>query len=784
MPRSARKFAIALLSAGVAVVALAAPAAADDPVTVSVPDAPAVVGASYQPHVDGGQDGTAGTVSISTPDFCTLEADGVTVHFDHAGACTLVGQKGADQSAPVTFTIGKAEQTITFVQPIGGPLKSSETLSATSDSGLSVSFSSLTTATCTVTGNSVTYDHAGLCTIAADQAGDDDHNAAAEVTKSVTADTVTQTITFIQPADGVVQGGDTLVATSDSGLPVSFSSLTAATCSVTGSAVSYLHAGTCTVAADQNGKDANGADTDYKPAAQVARTVTIGKGSQSITLAQPADAPVGTMTTLSATSTSDLPVTTFSSLTAATCTVTGSTVKYDHVGTCIVAADQPETADFTAAPQATSTDITITKADQQAQGNGLEDTEKVGVVHELGATSTGGETVTWSVSPADVCTLSGTATTLTFLHHGVCALTASAPGNDDYNLIPADTAAGSVVVTKGDSLTDVSVRPDSVVATVAPVLPAAPSPDGGTVSFTVDDAPVGQPVPVTNGAATLDYVVPTGAAHTVVATYSGTDDLAASNTLKVRSDPTINVATIKSAVASKGGWYRKPVTVTFTCTKTTGEITSCTKPVTLIASGKQRAVTGTVTAADGGAGSVATTVNIDSVAPTAGIKGPANGAVYVGAAPKAKCTGSDKLSGFASCTLRVAPRANGVFSYAATAVDKAGNTATARGSYRVQNRYIRGTIFDGATNSYLVQAGTKVTLVALAPTRPRYYLPVYSSNTPHVAGHTFYHDGRQANSPRWSLTVTLPKTMRGHTFWNLGIKIGKTMHNVKVRVTG
>ena len=45
------------------------------------------------------------------------------------------------------------------------------TLSATASSGLAVSFSSVTTSVCSVTGNSVALLSVGTCTIAADQAG-------------------------------------------------------------------------------------------------------------------------------------------------------------------------------------------------------------------------------------------------------------------------------------------------------------------------------------------------------------------------------------------------------------------------------------------------------------------------------------------------------------------------------------------------------------------------------------------------------------------------------------
>ncbi|MCP4465248.1 MAG: hypothetical protein GY813_00675, partial [Halieaceae bacterium] len=58
------------------------------------------------------------------------------------------------------------------------------TLTATADSGLPVSYSSGTTAVCTVSGGVVTYMAPGRCRITASQTGDNTYAAAADVTRS------------------------------------------------------------------------------------------------------------------------------------------------------------------------------------------------------------------------------------------------------------------------------------------------------------------------------------------------------------------------------------------------------------------------------------------------------------------------------------------------------------------------------------------------------------------------------------------------------------------------
>jgi len=60
------------------------------------------------------------------------------------------------------------------------------TLSATSSSGLPVSFSSTTTAVCTVSGTTATLVNPGTCTIQASQAGNANYAAATPVSQSFT----------------------------------------------------------------------------------------------------------------------------------------------------------------------------------------------------------------------------------------------------------------------------------------------------------------------------------------------------------------------------------------------------------------------------------------------------------------------------------------------------------------------------------------------------------------------------------------------------------------------
>ena len=105
-------------------------------------------------------------------------------------------------SAWGTVTVTPAPQVITF-NPLsngtwGDPAFN---VSATADSGLDVSFTSGTPATCNVSGTLVAYASTGLCTLVASQAGDLNHLAAAPVSQSFTILKATSVAVVSSPFD-------------------------------------------------------------------------------------------------------------------------------------------------------------------------------------------------------------------------------------------------------------------------------------------------------------------------------------------------------------------------------------------------------------------------------------------------------------------------------------------------------------------------------------------------------------------------------------------------------
>ena len=165
-------------------------------------------------------------------------------------------------------------QTITFVAPLDRALDSGAfTAVASASSGLAVSFAGSTPAVCSVTPQGlVTLLAVGTCTLTARQAGDAVYAAAAPVMRSfaITAAPQAQTISFGAIANRPLgTAAVVLSASATSGLPVVFSSLTPAVCTVSGTSATLVAVGTCQVAANQPG------DAVWAAAPQVVQSFSV-----------------------------------------------------------------------------------------------------------------------------------------------------------------------------------------------------------------------------------------------------------------------------------------------------------------------------------------------------------------------------------------------------------------------------------------------------------------------------------------------------------------------------
>ena len=250
-----------------------------------------MAGTSAAPGVSASYSSKASTSTFPATLTYTLDQDYTYVKF-------------AIDNGNVNMVIGcGTEQTITFANPGDQELPTGTvSLTATSDSGLTVSLASSTTSVCTVSGTTLTLKTEGTCTITASQSGSGDYLAADDVVRSFTVSKASQTITFANPGSKALSVGSfTASSSADSGLTVSLASSTGSVCSMTGSTVSLLATGTCTLIASQAG------NSNYDAATNVERSFSVtassgggGGGGGGGAPAPAAPAPVATGTTTAA----------------------------------------------------------------------------------------------------------------------------------------------------------------------------------------------------------------------------------------------------------------------------------------------------------------------------------------------------------------------------------------------------------------------------------------------------------------------------------------------------
>ena len=225
----------------------------------TAPGAAVVNGDTYTPDATSTSGDTPSIVVDSSSTSVCAISSGV-VSFQEGGTCTLdaslpaLGNYGAG-SASQTFTVSKATGSIQFTTGAPhGTIGGTYTPAANANSGAPVTFGidAGSSGICSLAAGTVTFNHAGLCTI----------DASAPATAAYTAATATQdvgvgmtlgAVTFTStPPSGDVIAGPTYAAsaTANSGGAITYASDTPAVCAVSGSTVSMLAAGTCTVRAN------------------------------------------------------------------------------------------------------------------------------------------------------------------------------------------------------------------------------------------------------------------------------------------------------------------------------------------------------------------------------------------------------------------------------------------------------------------------------------------------------------------------------------------------------
>ena len=321
----------------------------------------AAYGGSFTPSITYSGDGTASVVSNSTS-ICTVT--GGVVHFVAIGTCSLTTSATAGTNyaaitgSAQTFTVGQATPTISIGNlPSSAAYGGSFTPSITYSGDGTASVVSNTPSICSVTGGVVHFVAVGTCSLTTSATAGTNYAAITGSAQTFTVGQATPTITFAPSVTTYAYSPSStfsLSATSTFNLAVSFSTATPSVCTVSGSTVTIVSAGTCTIQASQAG------NANYAAPPSVAVSFSITQATQTITFA-PLSSPVmygvSPIALLAAGGASGSAVT--FDVVSGPGSVSGNTLTITGVGTVVVAANQAGNTNYSAAAQVTRSIVVI-----------------------------------------------------------------------------------------------------------------------------------------------------------------------------------------------------------------------------------------------------------------------------------------------------------------------------------------------------------------------------------------------------------------------------------------
>ena len=380
------------------------------------------------------------TVNISANGGCSINGNTVTMT-SGSTACALYYDQAGDSTyrpAPEltsTTSASKASQTIniTTAAPMSASYGSSFSVGAAASSGLNITYSTL--GGCSNISNVVTITSGSTpCTVNYDQAGDSNYAAAPRLTNTTGVSKAPQTISVTTPAPSTAGYGSsfTVAATASSGLPVAIT--VTGGCSISGNTVTITSTSTgCTTKYNQAG------DGNYVVAPQITNPTSATKGTQIITVTQPAPASAvyKSSFTVAATANSNLAV---SISVSGGCSRSGNAITMSSgTNSCIVKYDRAATTNYNAATQVTNLvnalklgqTITVTTAAPSRANKG----GSFSVAASTDATSL---SVAVAATPSTVCSYSSPAKKVTIKtaasSGSQCTTTFSQAGNSNYSM--------------------------------------------------------------------------------------------------------------------------------------------------------------------------------------------------------------------------------------------------------------------------------------------------------------------------------------------------------------
>jgi uncharacterized repeat protein (TIGR02543 family) len=391
-----------------------------------------------------------GDVSYAvTAGSTTCSLNGSTLTANGAGTCSVTATKAATtdfnaiSSSAATITFAAGTQAAVNVTSTSGTYLTPLTLTANGGSSTATGYTFTVangSTTCSFDGTSITTTGAGTCLVTATKAGDANYNAQSSAATTVTFARAAQTVTFTAPANRTLgMAAFSISASSSSGNAVSFSTATPAVCTVSGSTVTLVAAGACTLSADQAG------DANYLSANRVQRTFTVS-GALVVNVTNPGQAAfVNTAYSLTMTSSGGAGSNQFAIITGslpAGLTIDATTGTISGIPTTAgTSALVVSVTDANGATASTASFNIVVATLNQSTLTLVTLSGTYGTPLSLSAVGgSGNGAVTYSVAAGSTtCTLSGT--TLTANGAGTCLVTASKAADGTYNAVSTSPTA-------------------------------------------------------------------------------------------------------------------------------------------------------------------------------------------------------------------------------------------------------------------------------------------------------------------------------------------------------
>jgi hypothetical protein len=287
-------------------------------------------------------------LTVTTPAVCTLT--GSTYTLTAVGTCIIQGFQAGNSTfvaqyayVGISATAGVAVPTPVIVPnlpptlAVGDSVQANATVSANVGTG----YSTYPAGVCALQNGNLVAQGVGICSVTIQENGDATNAAGyLYVTMPITASSAqqVQTISYNYSLNVMVGGTGYFAASSNSGLPLTLTSVTPTVCSISGTVVTGIAAGVCVISATQEGNAA------YLPATNSGAITVIAQVglAQSITLTLPPNIAVGNSGTGTAIASSGLTPTVYST-SPSICSVTGQIVNGPGTGNFSISGLAPGT---------------------------------------------------------------------------------------------------------------------------------------------------------------------------------------------------------------------------------------------------------------------------------------------------------------------------------------------------------------------------------------------------------------------------------------------------------